>query len=62
MAGRKALLKKLHRAMRAERQRGLAGHWTYSLARHAQLLVAFRAEKLELAGLLETTSGGRGAR
>jgi hypothetical protein len=38
------LLARLRRALRAERQRGLAGHWTYDLARHAQLLRAYRAE------------------
>src|SRR5262245_37367739 len=38
------LLARLRRALRAERQRGLAGHWTYDLARHAQLVRAYRAE------------------
>jgi len=38
------LLARLRRALRAERQRGLSGHWTYDLARHAQLLRAYRAE------------------
>jgi hypothetical protein len=38
------LLAKLRRALRAERQRGISGHWTYDLARHAQLLHAYRAE------------------
>jgi hypothetical protein len=38
------LLAKLRRALRAERQRGLGGHWAYDLARHAQLLRAYRAE------------------
>lgn len=39
------LLEKLRQALRAERQRGAAGHWTYDLVRHAQLLAAYRAEK-----------------
>lgn len=43
-AARRHLLGKLQRALRAERRRGLAGHWTYDLARHAQLLSAYRAE------------------
>lgn len=43
-AGRLLLLSKLRRALRAERQRGLAGHWTYDLARHRGLLLAYRAE------------------
>lgn len=38
------LLAKLRRALRAERKRGLDGHWSYDLARHAQLLSAYRAE------------------
>jgi hypothetical protein len=38
------LLARLRRALRSERQRGLSGHWTYDLARHAQLLRAYRAE------------------
>jgi hypothetical protein len=46
-ADRARLLARLRRALRAERQRGLAGHWTYDLARHAQLLRAYRAEAAE---------------
>jgi hypothetical protein len=38
------LLARLRRALRSERQRGLSGHWAYDLARHAQLLRAYRAE------------------
>jgi hypothetical protein len=38
------LLAMMRRALRRERQRGLAGHWTYDLARHAHLLRAYRAE------------------
>jgi hypothetical protein len=39
-----SIVRKLHAALRAERQRGLAGHWTYDLARHSQLLAAYRVE------------------
>jgi hypothetical protein len=42
--GRMKLVAQLERALRAERRRGLAGHWTYDLARHMQLLEAYRAE------------------
>jgi hypothetical protein len=35
---------RMRRALRVERQRGIAGHWTYDLARHARLLRAYRAE------------------
>jgi hypothetical protein len=38
------LLARMRRALRLERQRGIAGHWAYDLARHAQLLRAYRAE------------------
>ena len=38
------LLAMMRRALRRERQLGLAGHWAYDLARHAQLLRAYRAE------------------
>lgn len=37
-----SLLAKLRKALRAERQRGVAGHWTYDLARHAELLAVYR--------------------
>jgi hypothetical protein len=47
-AGRLGILAKLRRALRAERCRGVAGHWTYDLARHIELL---RAYKTELAAL-----------
>lgn len=43
-AGRRRVLALLRRALRAERKRGLAGHWTYDLSRHAQLLALYRAE------------------
>jgi len=43
-AGRANVIAALERALRAERRRGLAGHWTYNLARHMQLLRAYRAE------------------
>jgi hypothetical protein len=38
------LLNRMRRALRAERQRGIGGHWAYDLARHAALLRAYRAE------------------
>lgn len=43
-SGRLALLAKLRKALRAERKRGAAGHWTYDLGRHAALRNAYRAE------------------
>ncbi len=38
------VLGKLRRALRAERQRGRAGHWAYDLNRHLALLDAIRHE------------------
>jgi len=43
-AGRARVADLLRRALRAERRRGLAGHWSYDLGRHTQLLAAYRAE------------------
>lgn len=42
--GRAHVLSKLRCALRAERRRGVAGHWTYDLARHAELLRVYRLE------------------
>ncbi len=42
--GRARILARLARALRAERRRGIAGHWTYDLARHAELLRVYRLE------------------
>src|SRR5262245_25596476 len=38
------IIVRLRKALRAERRRGLAGHWTYDLARHIELLRLYRAE------------------
>lgn len=38
------LVARLRIMLRRERQRGIAGDWCYDLARHRQLLVAWRAE------------------
>jgi hypothetical protein len=42
--GRRLVLAKLRRALRAERRRGLAGHWSYDLNRHLGLLSAYKGE------------------
>jgi hypothetical protein len=44
LAGRERLLTRLRSALRAERRRGISGHWTYDLARHIELLRIYRAE------------------
>lgn len=43
-AARQAILARLSRALRAERTRGRAGHWTYDLNRHLALSQAYAAE------------------
>jgi hypothetical protein len=48
IAGREKRLLALRKSLRAERQRGLSGHWTYDLARHAALLAYYRREAAEL--------------
>lgn len=47
-AGRLSILAKLRKALRAERRRGIAGHWSYDLARHAELLRMYREEQAAL--------------
>ena len=42
-----AILAGLRRALRAERNRGRAGHWTYDLNRHIALRQAYAAETSE---------------
>jgi hypothetical protein len=44
LEGRRNIVCKLRRALRAERRRGIAGHWTYDLARHAELVRIYRLE------------------
>ncbi len=48
VAARTRLVAHLRRALRSERQRGVAGHWTYSVSRHAALSRLYHSE---LAGL-----------
>jgi hypothetical protein len=55
-AGRLRIIGKLRRALRAERRRGIAGHWTYDLARHAEILRIYRIE-LAASGLRRTKDG-----
>jgi hypothetical protein len=51
------ILGRLRKALRAERRRGLAGHWTYDLARHIELLQLYRAELAMLVRQLGGISG-----
>ncbi len=45
---RRTILARLARALRAERNRGRAGHWTYDLNRHIGLKQAYVAERRAL--------------
>ena len=55
--GRRRILARLRRALRAERRRGRAGHWAYDLGRHAELLRVYR---LELASAGQSVCGEMG--
>lgn len=45
------IIARLARALRSERQRGRAGHWTYDLNRHIALAQAIDAERRQLGAL-----------
>jgi hypothetical protein len=47
--GTRAILARIARALRSERNRGRAGHWTYDLNRHIALAQAYAAERRNLA-------------
>ncbi len=53
--GRLAILRRLTAALRGERVRGRAGHWSYSLDRHIGLVQAVAAERRLLAAIGMTT-------
>jgi hypothetical protein len=56
------ILAKLRRALRAERTRGLAGHWSYDLNRHLGLLSAFKAELAAYRTMRLSCNGSVGVR
>ena len=60
-AGRQNMLAKLRRALRAERRRGVAGHWTYDLARHVELLHLYRQELAMVRAMSSPREGARAA-
>lgn len=51
VAGQEAIVARLQRALRAERNRARSGHWTYDLNRHIALHQAHLAESQRLAAL-----------
>jgi hypothetical protein len=46
--GRRKIIAALDKALRAERRRGNAGHWTYDVARHAALYRIWKRQRAEL--------------
>lgn len=60
--GQLKLLAKLRSALRAERRRGLAGHWSYDLNRHLGLLSAYKAELAALRALRRKHQPNRACR
>lgn len=51
LAGQEKICRMLGAALRRERQRGGAGHWTYDVARHAALVRAIAPELRRLAAM-----------
>jgi hypothetical protein len=47
-AMRQRIVGRLARALRSERMRGRAGHWSYDINRHIALLQAYEAERAQL--------------
>jgi Family of unknown function (DUF6477) len=50
----RTIIGRLERALRAERQRGKAGHWTYDMNRHIALMQALKAERYRLKTAVQT--------
>ncbi len=57
-AARRKIVARLAKALRAERIRGRAGHWTYDLNRHIALRQAYAAERRQLASVSPRAAGG----
>jgi len=55
---RHRILARLRQALRAERRRGLSGHWTYDLARHVELLRVYREELAAVGGRAQDHATG----
>ncbi len=56
IAGRRHICALLMSALRRERQRGIAGHWTYDVSRHADLARMLRLESESLRRLVPRTT------
>jgi hypothetical protein len=59
---RKRVVDCLRHALRAERRRGVAGNWTYDLARHVELLRLYTTEMAALAGAQDARVRGANRR
>jgi hypothetical protein len=57
--GREALVERLGSLLRQERRRGQAGAWGYDVARHRQLLIAWRSEREGLRRLIWQTEASQ---
>jgi len=55
----RAIVGRLSRALRAERNRARSGGWTYDLNRHIALHQAYQAERLRLTSCEETSNESR---
>ena len=55
-AGRLHIIAKLRRALRAERRRALASHWSYDLNRHLALLSAYEGQRAALGRAMDNLS------
>ncbi len=55
------ILSKLRAALRAERRRGRAGHWSYELNRHLALLSAYKGEIALLRAVSSVSRNAPGA-
>jgi hypothetical protein len=55
-AGTARVVAMLRKALRGERQRGIAGHWTYDLNRHLALIEALREERARLKIIARVTA------
>lgn len=61
-AGSQHLIARIRRALRAERKRGKAGHWSYDLGRHLALLQAYKSETAALADVQGAESPAHASR
>lgn len=61
-AGTERVIALLRKALRSERQRGQAGHWTYDVSRHMALVEALREEQARLSILQRLPSRFLGVR